>query len=70
MRHGAHELPAGSADCHVHVYGPYDRFPAVSGGKFSPLQATPVEALLALWDGMGIARGVIVHALAAGAETR
>jgi len=61
-------LPAGSADCHVHVYGPYDRFPAVSGGKFSPLRATPVEALLALWDGMGIARGVIVHALAAGGD--
>ncbi len=61
-------LPAGSADCHVHVYGPYDRFPAVHGGKFSPLQATPVEALLALWDRMGIARGVIVHALAAGGD--
>ncbi len=64
----AFPLPAGSADCHVHVYGPYDRFPAIPGGKFSPLQATPVEALLALWDRMGIARGVIVHALAAGGD--
>ena len=61
-------LPTGSTDCHVHVYGPYARFPAVHEGKFAPLRETPVESLLALWDGMGIARGVIVHALAAGAD--
>lgn len=55
-------------DCHVHVYGPFDRFPPLGEGKFAPARETPVEALLELWDEMGIARGVIVHALAAGAD--
>ena len=68
MPNESFRLPAGSADCHVHVYGPYSRFPAAREGKFAPLRETPVEALLALWDGLGIARGVIVHALAAGGD--
>lgn len=62
------KLPQGSADCHVHIYGPYDRFPAQSEGKFSPTRETPVESLFALWDEIGVLRGVIVHALAAGAD--
>ncbi|TAJ83761.1 amidohydrolase [Reyranella sp.] len=61
-------LPDGACDCHVHVYGPFDRFPPVREGKFAPARETPVETLLALWDSMGIAKGVIVHALAAGAD--
>jgi 2-pyrone-4,6-dicarboxylate lactonase len=62
------KLPIGSVDCHVHVYGPFDRFPPVREGKFAPARETPVESLLALWDSLGIARGVIVHALAAGGD--
>lgn len=61
-------LPEGSSDCHVHIYGPFDRFPAQSEGRFSPTEANPVELLFALWDRIGVARGVIVHALAAGAD--
>ena len=61
-------LPDGAYDCHVHVYGPFDRFPPVREGKFAPAREAPVETLLALWDSMGIAKGVIVHALAAGAD--
>ncbi|WP_020694151.1 amidohydrolase family protein [Reyranella massiliensis] len=61
-------LPDGACDCHVHVYGPFDRFPPVREGKFAPAREAPVETLLALWDSMGIAKGVIVHALAAGAD--
>lgn len=61
-------LPPGSCDSHVHVYGPFDRFPPLMEGRFAPARETPVEALLALWDGLGIARGVIVHAIRAGTE--
>lgn len=61
-------LPANSCDCHVHIYGPFDRFPAVSEGRFSPTRETPVEALFALWESIGVARGVIVHALGAGPD--
>jgi predicted TIM-barrel fold metal-dependent hydrolase len=62
------KFPQGSSDCHVHIYGPYDRFPSQSEGRFSPVQPFPVETLFAMWDSIGVARGVIVHALAAGGE--
>jgi predicted TIM-barrel fold metal-dependent hydrolase len=61
-------LPVGSCDCHVHIYGPFDRYPADTSGRFAPRQAFPVEDLFALWDSLGIARGVIVHASNAGLD--
>lgn len=64
----APRLPAGSCDCHVHVYGPFDRFPANTEGRFAPRQAFPVEDLLRLWDAIGVSRGVIVHANNAGPD--
>lgn len=62
------KFPPGSCDCHVHIYGPYDRFPVQTEGRFTPTQAFPVETLFSVWESIGIARGVIVHALAAGAD--
>lgn len=64
----AGRLPQGACDCHVHIYGPYERFPAQLEGRFAPRQAAPVEALLRMWDSIGIARGVIVHASTAGPD--
>lgn len=61
-------LPAGTCDCHVHIYGPFDRYPAEKEGRFAPRQAFPVEALFALWAEHGIDRGVIVHANNAGED--
>jgi 2-pyrone-4,6-dicarboxylate lactonase len=61
-------LPDGTCDCHVHIYGPYDRFPVGSEGRFTPGRENPVESLFALWESIGISRGVIVHALAAGPD--
>ena len=68
MSQATFALPAGSCDSHVHVYGPFDRFPPLIEGRFAPTRETPVEDLLSLWDGLGIARGVIVHAIRAGAD--
>ncbi|MEI7932485.1 MAG: amidohydrolase family protein, partial [Alphaproteobacteria bacterium] len=70
MQDGTFKLPAGSSDCHVHVYGPFDRFPPAQAGRFSPAQESPVEKLLAIWDAIGISRGVIAHALGAGENNR
>ncbi|WP_026435814.1 amidohydrolase [Acidovorax sp. JHL-9] len=61
-------LPAGSCDCHVHLYGPFDRFPADREGKFAPREEYPVERLFEVWDQIGVSRGVIVHAANAGAD--
>lgn len=53
-------LPPGATDCHVHVFGPAERFPFAEGSALKPADA-PKEALFALHDRMGIARGVIVQ---------
>jgi 2-pyrone-4,6-dicarboxylate lactonase len=61
-------LPSGSCDCHVHIYGPYNRFPAEFEGRFAPTKEFPVELLFQVWDSIGVSRGVIVHAGNAGSE--
>jgi 2-pyrone-4,6-dicarboxylate lactonase len=61
-------MPPGACDCHVHIYGPYDRFPAQREGKYAPREEAPVEALFRMWDAIGITRGVIVHATSAGPD--
>lgn len=61
-------MPDGACDCHVHIYGPRDRFPTQREGKFAPREEAPVEALFKMWDSIGIDRGVIVHAMAAGPD--
>ena len=53
----AFEVPAGACDCHVHVFGPYDRFPLWPGRRYTPGPAS-VEDLLALQRALGlVARG-------------
>ena len=59
-------FPAGSCDCHCHIYGPFDRFPPGDATNYAAPPNSAVEDLLALWQALGISRGVIVHALAAG----
>lgn len=61
-------LPDGSTDCHVHLYGPYDRFPHGDEGRFTPRFPRTVEDLFAHWDAIGVSRGVIVHAVGSGAD--
>ena len=57
--------PMGACDCHVHVYGPFDKYATVEG-KFSPIKAFPVESLFSMWDEIGVQRGVIVESNNAG----
>lgn len=68
MSANENRLPDGSCDCHVHIYGPYDRFPAELEGKFAPRKPFPVEDLFQMWEAIGVSRGVIVHANNAGAD--
>ena len=52
--------PAGTTDCHLHIFGPYARFPLQANRSF-----TPPEALLAdyerLMKALGIERCVVVQ---------
>lgn len=58
-------LPAGATDCHVHLFGPADRFPYAEGRGYTPPDA-PLEHLLALQDRLGLSRAVLVQGNAHG----
>ena len=57
----AHPLPAYGCDCHVHVFGPFDRFPLDPKRAYTPGPAS-VEELSALLKRLGLRRVVVVQA--------
>jgi len=58
-------LPAGATDCHVHLFGPVDRFPYAEGRGYTPPDA-PLEHLIALQERLGLSRAVVVQGNAHG----
>jgi predicted TIM-barrel fold metal-dependent hydrolase len=52
--------PANGTDCHMHIFGPYDRFPLSPGRSY-----TPPEASIAMYQEMlatiGLSRTVVVQ---------
>jgi predicted TIM-barrel fold metal-dependent hydrolase len=54
------EVPAGACDCHVHVFGPYDRFPLSPDRSYMPGPA-PLAGLIAHQQALGLERVVIVQ---------
>jgi predicted TIM-barrel fold metal-dependent hydrolase len=62
-------VPAGSCDCHVHLFGPYDRYPLDRGRLYTP-DLAPAPDLFAMLDGAGIARAVLVQPSAYGTDNR
>jgi predicted TIM-barrel fold metal-dependent hydrolase len=62
--------PPGACDCHVHVLGPRDRFPYVTGGRYVPPLDVPLDDLLAMHDELGIGRAVLVQSSSYGADHR
>ena len=63
----AFPVPAGACDCHVHVFGPYDRFPLAPGRRYTPGPAS-VEDLLALQSALSLSRVVVVQASPQGTD--
>ena len=53
-------LPPGATDCHVHVFGPANRFAYAASRVYTPADAS-VESLLAHQNALGLSRVVIVH---------
>lgn len=62
-------LPAGAADCHVHVFGPAARFPYAAARGFTPVDA-PKEKLFALHRLLGVQRCVVVQSVVHGLDNR
>ena len=52
--------PPGACDCHMHVFGPRDRFPLATESDSVPAEAT-VDDYLALRRRLGIERTVVVQ---------
>jgi 2-pyrone-4,6-dicarboxylate lactonase len=52
--------PAGSTDCHAHVFGPFDVYPVRPKDGYIPFEQ-PGERFLATLDAIGFTRGVLVQ---------
>jgi 2-pyrone-4,6-dicarboxylate lactonase len=60
MRKPAFLLPRGTCDTHVHIWGPFDRFPLAKGAPYTPPERTS-DDLVALHERLGVDRAVIVQ---------
>lgn len=60
-------VPPGACDTHIHVIGPYDRYPLNPECSYTAPEA-PVEKIVEFLDAMGIERAVIVHVTAHGMD--
>lgn len=60
-------VPAGATDCHVHLFGPFERFPLATDRKYTPGPAS-VEDLLVLHRALHVERVVIVQASPQGTD--
>jgi predicted TIM-barrel fold metal-dependent hydrolase len=61
--------PERSCDCHVHLFGPFDRYPLAKRRLYTPAPAQTRD-LLAILDRVGIARAVLVQPSASGTDNR
>jgi predicted TIM-barrel fold metal-dependent hydrolase len=62
-------LPAGTTDCHMHVFGPAARYPWAERRAYTPPDAT-LDAYLAMAAQVGIERVVLVQPTVYGADNR
>jgi predicted TIM-barrel fold metal-dependent hydrolase len=60
MRKPAFLLPRDTCDTHVHIWGPFDRFPLAKGAPYTPPERTSND-LVALHERLGVDRAVIVQ---------
>lgn len=61
--------PPGSCDCHIHIFGPRERFPLAANLAYTPAEAW-VEAYLAIRRRLGIERTVVIQPSAYGTDNR
>jgi len=69
MRKPAFLLPRGACDTHVHIWGPFDRFPLAKGAPYTPPERN-FDDLMALHQRLGVERAVIVQTTVYKADNR
>ncbi|GGG17906.1 2-pyrone-4,6-dicarboxylate hydrolase [Caldovatus sediminis] len=52
--------PAGSCDCHFHIFGPFDRYPLSPGRGYTPAECL-IPAYRRVAEALGIERMVVVQ---------
>lgn len=62
-------VPAGAADCHMHVFGPFDRYPLAAERAYN-VEAAPLEAHERMKRQVGLERTVLVQASGHGTDNR
>ena len=62
-------VPSGSCDCHVHLFGPFGRYPLDRRRLYTPDPALASD-LIAMLDGAVVARAVLVQPSAYGTDNR
>jgi len=63
-------VPPGACDCHVHVFGPHERYPVAPGSAYTPPE-TPFETYRsAVLQGLGLTRTVLVQPSVYGTDNR
>ena len=60
-------IPANACDCHIHIYGPRERYPLATSSPFDPPLAT-VDAYRQVMRALGVGRVVLVQAAAYGTD--
>lgn len=63
------KAPAGTCDCHLHIYGPRDEYPEAPTSPF-PTPDAPVAAYRKVMARLGIERAVVVQPSAYGRDNR
>ncbi len=63
------KIPAGTCDCHIHFYGPRDRYPVAPTSPFPPPNA-PVRKYREVMKSLGIDHVVVVQPSAYGKDNR
>src|SRR5688572_2227118 len=62
------EMPPGAIDSHMHVIGPFDRFPLAPSSKYQPYECTWQEQKEILIDKIGFWGFVVVQATCHGTD--
>ncbi len=61
MRKPKFTPPPGACDTHLHIYGPFERFPLASERIYNIRRSATFEDYMALMDQLGLERAVVVN---------
>ena len=64
------QLPRGACDTHLHVYGPFDRYPLVAERGYDPDPRSTLDDYLKTHRALGLERAVIVTGSGNGTNNR